>query len=328
MLTSPRCSGALDVDARLVVVIDGEPSRQLARQLAAARSGTTRVVEPSELAATLERWPTDGVLGAQCLSVPGGATSLASGAHLPRPGVLNPGSGDWEQILADGSDRRAPDWWSWSLVARAGAGDDLAGQASVPGDTLPGPVTLRAIDGSPSGGGSGLIAHLGTRGPDGLSEVSRFRNPAATGMLCLSASSVLIGGVDGISDRSGSDGDRGDGGGIGILHTDDDADAAVTLKLGPDRSLRLETVALRQRGDDAAALLRDFAVDIRLGGDWVTVGEGRHEGGPAGWHRLDLEALPPTDAVRIRRTGPNSMGTGHLVIDDVELYGVLATTQR
>jgi hypothetical protein len=110
---------------------------------------------------------------------------------------------------------------------------------------------------------------------------------------------------------------------VGLWHSEDDAEAFVALALGPRRTFTLDTLAIRQREDDEVGLLRSFVIEARVADGWVPLGRHEHEGGRGDWARFEIEGAPPAEAFRIRIDGLNSSGTGHLVIDDVELYGVL-----
>jgi hypothetical protein len=317
---------ALTPGEHVVAVFEADLGLAFARQLTTARPGWTEIVDRHELVEVLAVRDPDVIIMPECAAVPDGFETIASGAHRPRPGIENPRAADWEQILARGEVPSRREFERWRLVRRT-SGDaerSVAVTARPSTGTATRTVDLQPRTDLPTGGGDGLIHHLGTRSEDLAGEVSRFANPARLGLLCLSVSSSLLGGADGITDRSGTDGLRGDGGGLGLLHTDADPVAHVTVELGPDRQLDLTAVAIRQRDEVDANLLRGFQVEVRVGGRWLPVARGRHDGGPGEWHLEVAEALlPGADAVRVSRDGANSSGLGYLVIDDLELYGRL-----
>jgi hypothetical protein len=317
---------ALEPDEHVVVIIDGELSLVFARQLAASRRGWTELVSRSELEEVIAERQVDVVIAPECMIVPHAHRGVIAGVHLPRPGIENPNAQDWEQVREHGPDTGTVRFERWQMVRFGAEGSsassapsaDIVGTLSEIGFDLPSRSGLLPAE------GRGVVDHLGTRSSDLGSSVSRFRNPASLGLLCLDATSSLLGGLDGLTDRSGSLGIGADGGGIGLLHTDADPEAAVIIELGPWRRLDLTGIVIRQRPDEDANLVRGFRVEVRVDGLWSSVMTGRHDGGPGAWHeqQVDVE-VPGADAIRISRDGLNSSGLGYLVLDDVELYGHL-----
>lgn len=308
-----RLRGVTGADADVAAVVLGDTGRDAIRRLALVREGPTEFVGPDELEAVLVERPPDLLVVPACAHVPDWENVVASDLHRAREGLLSPGPDVWRSILLGESGRpdTVPEWWT--VRSR---------------DAVPAPATSVTEVLQPTYGPAGLD-------PDPLGVIRRLaerataaglpsdRTPADAGLVCVSASSVLYGEPEGIVDRSGILGPPIDGSRVGLLHTDDDVSAWVTLDLGPLRSIELSGVGLRQRPDDGAALLREVVVEIRLAGGWLPVARGLHEGGPGEWSVVEVEGAPATSGVRIRLGGVNSSGTGHLVLDDVELFGSL-----
>jgi hypothetical protein len=310
---------AVEDSAALMVVADSDLERELARRIVTARGGPTTIVRRAELSAAALATEPEVLVAPECLSVPRPSLQVASGSYSSPPGILNPMRADWEAITERGRAAPDPDYFRWTVLRPTAFRSDVPQDPALPTEV----VLLPADPAAASGGGEGLVHHLGTRGADPARPLSRFRNPVALGLICLDVSSTAFGAADGITDRSGFDGLRGDGGGVGLWHSEDDAEAFVTLALGPKRTFVLDMLAIRQREDDEVGLLRSFVVEARVAGGWLPLGRHEHAGGRGDWARFEIEGAPPAEAFRIRIDGLNSSGTGHLVIDDVELYGVL-----
>jgi hypothetical protein len=316
----------LDQDDHVIVVSYGELSRAFAGQIASSRSGWTEVVSQSELAQVLGERTANVIIAPECANVPLDHVVSATGAHVARPGVLNPGAQDWRAVFERGAHPTTPAFERWQVARVTGSGAEAgtSGPRRHTGEPIQATFKPPSQTGDSPESGRGVIHHLGTRNADLMSATSRFRNPAALGLVCLQPTSSLFGAADGITDRSGAVGLSGGGGGIGLLHTDADPVASVTLEFGPKRRLDLTDVVLRQRDDEAANLLRGFLIEVRIDGVWTTVARGQHDGGPGEWHEQAVGvALAGADAIRIARDGPNSSGLDYLVFDDLELYGRL-----